>query len=370
MILPSVVRSGSTPKRSWAPPQATRKPVMTSSKMSTAPCLVHSSRQASRKPGCGGTTPMLPATGSTMSAAISSPRSSNSLGQRGDVVVLDQQRVGRRALGDAGAVGQREREHAAAGGGQEAVRVAVVAADELDDLLAAGEAAGDAHGAHRRLGARVDHAHELDGRHGLADEARQLDLELRGRAVARAAVDLLLQPADDLGVSPAEDHGSPRRDEVDELVAVGVPDVGALGARDEQRVRHADALHRADRRVDARRGCTEAPPRRGARTSRCSLGPPCEERPARSGLYYAPPAWHVPRTQPTRCGDSRQAFGDRAWPPKKETRPEEAHAVTIRHAGPGRRARPSSTSCRRWPTARTTPRPSTSTTCGTSWPRR
>ena len=50
---------------------------MTSSKMSTAPCLVHSSRQASRKPGCGGTTPMLPATGSTMSAAISSPRSSN-----------------------------------------------------------------------------------------------------------------------------------------------------------------------------------------------------------------------------------------------------------------------------------------------------
>ncbi len=249
---------------------------MTSSKMSTAPCLVHRSRQASRKPGCGGTTPMLPATGSTMSAAISSPRCLEQLGQRGDVVVLDEQRVGGRAPGDAGAVGQREREHAAAGRGQEAVGVAVVAADELDDLLAAGEPAGDAHGAHRRLGARVDHAHELDRRHGLADQARQLDLELGGRAVARAAVHLLLETADDLGVPPAQDHRAPGRDEVDELVAVGVPDVGAVGARDEQGVRHADALHRADGRVDPagdvlERLLEEARGRLGVHP-----GPPCE----------------------------------------------------------------------------------------------
>ena len=108
------------------------------------------------------------------------------------------------------------------------VRVAVVAADELDDLLAPRVAAGDAHGAHRRLGARVDHAHQLDRRHGRADEARQLDLELRGRAVARARVDLCVQAADDLGMAPAEDHRAPRRHEVDVLVAVGVPDVRAL----------------------------------------------------------------------------------------------------------------------------------------------
>ena len=67
-----------TPKRSCAPPQPTRKPVMTSSKISIVPYLVHRARHASRKPGCGGTTPMLPATGSTMSAAIFSPSTANS----------------------------------------------------------------------------------------------------------------------------------------------------------------------------------------------------------------------------------------------------------------------------------------------------
>ena len=41
-------------------------------------------------------------------------------------------------------------------------------------------------------------------------------------------VELPLIGDHDLGVSPAEDHGSPRRDEVDELVAVDVPDVRAL----------------------------------------------------------------------------------------------------------------------------------------------
>ena len=49
---------------------------MTSSKISTAPWRVQRSRNASRKPGAGGTTPMFPATGSTMTAAISRPRAS------------------------------------------------------------------------------------------------------------------------------------------------------------------------------------------------------------------------------------------------------------------------------------------------------
>ena len=37
-----------------------------------------------------------------------------------------------------------------------------------------------------------------------------------------------VQPLDDVGVAPAQDHRPPRRHEVDELVAVDVPDVGAL----------------------------------------------------------------------------------------------------------------------------------------------
>jgi len=44
MILPSVVRSGVIFSISWTPPRASRKPVITSSKISTAPC-------ACREPG-------------------------------------------------------------------------------------------------------------------------------------------------------------------------------------------------------------------------------------------------------------------------------------------------------------------------------
>ena len=74
-ILPRIVRSGVTPKRSCAPPRATRKPVITSSKTSSAPAASQSIRSASRKPGAGGTQPMFPATGSTRIAASPSPYS-------------------------------------------------------------------------------------------------------------------------------------------------------------------------------------------------------------------------------------------------------------------------------------------------------
>ena len=59
-----------TPYRAWAPPWATRKPVITSSKTRRAPCAAVTSRRPSRKPGAGGMTPTFAATGSTMTAAI------------------------------------------------------------------------------------------------------------------------------------------------------------------------------------------------------------------------------------------------------------------------------------------------------------
>ena len=46
--LASVVRSGVTPKNSCAPPRANRKPVITSSKISNAPCYWVSCRSSSR----------------------------------------------------------------------------------------------------------------------------------------------------------------------------------------------------------------------------------------------------------------------------------------------------------------------------------
>jgi hypothetical protein len=51
-----------------------------------------------------------------------------------------------------------EGRRAGAGSDQQHVGVAVIAAVGLDDLRAAGEAAGEAQRAHRRLGARRDQA--------------------------------------------------------------------------------------------------------------------------------------------------------------------------------------------------------------------
>ena len=55
----------------------TRKPVITSSMISSAPNSSHSARRPGRKSGCGGMQFMLPATGSTMIQAISSGYCSN-----------------------------------------------------------------------------------------------------------------------------------------------------------------------------------------------------------------------------------------------------------------------------------------------------
>ena len=68
--------SGLRPTRPCMPLFDRREPVITSSKIETAPCFEQSSTISSRNPGAGGTTPMLPTTGSTMTAAISLPRDS------------------------------------------------------------------------------------------------------------------------------------------------------------------------------------------------------------------------------------------------------------------------------------------------------
>ena len=89
-------------------------------------------------------------------------------GERGahgvEVVVRQHEglRGGRR--GHAGRAGQREGGQAGAGLGQQPVGVAVVVAGELDQQVAAGEAAGQADRRHRRLGAGRDQAQLLDRR--------------------------------------------------------------------------------------------------------------------------------------------------------------------------------------------------------------
>ena len=248
MTLPITVMSAGTPSSSCAPPRATRKPVITSSRTSSAPDESASSRSRSRNPGSGGTTPMFAGTGSARIAA------GRVLGDRGldrlGVVPGDDHRRGRSGLGDARRGRDAGGRQARPGLGEQAVDVAVVGAGELDELLASGRRAGQADRAHRRLGARARHPQHLDRREAIGDLGGQLDLALGGGAVAGALRGRRGDRLDDGRVGVAQDQRAPGRDPVDVGVAVGVPDAGALAALDEDRVA-PDRSHRPDRGVDS-----------------------------------------------------------------------------------------------------------------------
>ena len=218
-ILASVVRSGVMPNCAWAPPGATRKPVITSSRISSTPCAAVSSRRLARKPA---------------RQRRHAERAAGRLDQRGrDVAVggergaqrvgvarLEQQRVG----GDLGEHARRRRavEMARVARGHVVVP-AVEVRLEADDLAPAGERAGEPHRHQRRLGAGRGEAHALGARH---------------------------QPLDGLG--PAH------------LERVVGAEVGAARER---------LLHRGGDLAD---GCGRAAARRGRRSSRCSG---CHRRP-------------------------------------------------------------------------------------------
>ncbi len=70
IIFPRHVISGVTPYLSCAPPMPSLKPVMTSSKMRSEPESRVIFLSPSRNPSAGGTTPILAATGSSITAAI------------------------------------------------------------------------------------------------------------------------------------------------------------------------------------------------------------------------------------------------------------------------------------------------------------
>ena len=127
---------------------------------------------------------MLPTTGSVMIAARASPLGEEPL-HRGEVVPGERERVLREVGGHAGRVGQAERLDARARLHEQRVARAVVAAVELEDVVAAGEAAREPDRGGRRLGARRDEAHLLDPGHPLADELAHPDLARRRRAEGR-----------------------------------------------------------------------------------------------------------------------------------------------------------------------------------------
>jgi hypothetical protein len=96
----------------------------------------------------------------------------------------------------------------------------------------------------------VHQAHHFDGRHGVANGVRQIDLRLRGRAETGASLQRAFERGQDFGMPVTEQQRSPGAHVVDVFVAIGIEDVAALAARDEQRLA-AHAAEGAHRRIDA-----------------------------------------------------------------------------------------------------------------------
>ena len=167
------------------------------------------------------------------------------------VVVADEGRGGGGG-GDAGGIGQAERRDPGAGLHQEGVRVAVVAPDELQDLVAARERPHQAQDREAGLGAGVDEADHLDGRDAVDHRFRQNILQSAGSSEGRALLELRFKGLGDLGVGVAADGRAPRADEVDVLVPVDVEAVRARHAVEDDGLA-ADRLEGADGGVDASR---------------------------------------------------------------------------------------------------------------------
>ena len=107
--------------------------------------------------------------------------------------------------------------------GQQPVGVAVVAAVELHDPVPTGHAAGQAHRAHGRLGARRHQPHLLAAGHPGADRLGQQHLARRRRAEGGAAAAAALVMASvTIGMGVAEQDGAVGLDQVDVAGALDV----------------------------------------------------------------------------------------------------------------------------------------------------
>ena len=169
-----------------------------------------------------------------------------------EIVIGNDDGIRGRGAGHARGIRERESGHAGASRRQQRINVAVVAALKLQDLGAAGETAGQAHGGHGGLGTGVDQAYLLHGG-ALNNVLRQQRLALGGCAEGEAVGSRLLHCLHDGRVGIAVDHRAIGADQVDVLIAVDIPEARALTARDNAGLA-AHGSEGADRGIHATRG--------------------------------------------------------------------------------------------------------------------
>jgi hypothetical protein len=135
---------------------------------------------------------------------------------------------------------------------QQTIRVTVIAAAELDDLVPAGRGPCQPEGAHRRLCAGTDEPQHLDRGHPLAHQRRQFDLAAVWRAETRPLDNRLRHRRDHPLVGVTEDQRSPGAHPVDVLISIRIPYMRACTALEEDRLA-ADRPERAYGAIDAAR---------------------------------------------------------------------------------------------------------------------
>src|SRR5262249_22271932 len=131
-------------------------------------------------------------------------------GQPFDVVVAERERVLGAAIRYAGTVRHTERGSTGSSLHKQAIDMAVIAAGKLADDVTPSETAGQANGAHRRLGAGANHAHHLDRWHRLDDQLREVRLTLGRCTKACPLVQRLLHSSHDARVAVPKDERAPR----------------------------------------------------------------------------------------------------------------------------------------------------------------
>ena len=167
---------------------------------------------------------------------------------RDQVIVLRHQSVLSSAGGDTRAGGNAKRCSTGTSLHQESIGVAMISTPELDHLGTAGRGPGQPDSAHGGLGAGVHQPHDLHGGQHFHDQLRQFDLTDGGGPERGPLPEGLVDGPFDPDLVVTQDHGAPGAHEVQVIVPIGVPDPGAFGPDDEQRVA-AHATESANRAV-------------------------------------------------------------------------------------------------------------------------
>ena len=176
-------------------------------------------------------------------------------------------RVSRDRRRDAGRIGNAERLKARASLDEKTVRVAVIAAVQLHDVVASRRRARDTDRGHGRLGPRGHEAQPLRGGVEPAYALPQLDLERARHAEEGALAKLALHGFHDGRMGMAQEHRTPAQHVVQKLVPVGVGERHPA-ARDDVARRSADRPERTHRGIhsagkESERALVEAPARSG-----------------------------------------------------------------------------------------------------------